>query len=139
MPPAVPAAPLKVTPPAARRSPGVCAHIRLDAEFQVGGRASRRQVTLNFSALVAVPPAVVTSMYPSWAPLGTFTLIDESESDLIFAVTPSMVTEVAPAKFVPVMVTTVPTAPDFGEKLVMVGAGGTTSKHSATAVSELAW
>jgi len=45
---------------------------------------------------------------------------------------PSMVIEVAPAKFVPVMVMTVPPAiePVLGEILVTVGAGGTVPLNS---------
>ena len=51
----------------------------------------------------------------------------------VAAATPLKVTEVAPVRFVPVMTTLVPTIPEAGVKLVIVGAG-ITVKEAAPAV-----
>jgi hypothetical protein len=47
---------------------------------------------------------------------------------LVEAVTPLNVTEPLPPKFVPVIVTTVPTGPELGERLVIEGGGKVTVK-----------
>lgn len=78
---------------------------------------------VKFALLVAVPPGVVTAMGPAVARLGTVAVICVPESTVNDATTPLKVTEVAPVKFVPVIVTCVPTTPLSGEKLTMVGAG----------------
>ena len=62
-------------------------------------------VTLNLVALVAVPPGVVTLILPVFAPEGTLTLILIAVSEVIGATFPPMVTFVAAARLVPVMVT----------------------------------
>ncbi len=78
-------------------------------------------VTLNFVALVAVPPAVVTVILPVVAPAGTVVTIWVAVLDVIVAVVPLNFTEVAPVRFVPVMVTVVPTGPELGLNDVIVG------------------
>src|SRR2546426_1392329 len=79
-------------------------------------------MTVNALELVAVPPAVVTLSGPAVAPLGTVAWIAVAELTVKFALTPLNVTAVAPVKFVPLIVTLVPTGPLVGAKLVIVGA-----------------
>ena len=78
-----------------------------------------------FAALV--PPDVVTrtDAVPA-VPVGTVALIEVELTTLkLVAAAPPMVTALAPVKFVPVIVITVPPSvvPVEGETLVMVGAG----------------
>ncbi len=73
--------------------------------------------------LVTVPPGVVMLITPVLAPLGTVMLTVPSRFTVKVAATPPMLTLLAPVRFVPVTVMTVPAAPEAGEKLVMVGAG----------------
>jgi hypothetical protein len=80
-------------------------------------------VIVKLLALVAVPSGVVTLMGPVVAPLGTVAVIDVAEFTVKLALVPLNATAVAPAKFMPVIVTLVPTGPPVGEKLVIVGAG----------------
>lgn len=81
-------------------------------------------VTVKFVELVAVPPPVVTLHAPVEAPDGTVAEICVAELTVkVAAVAPSL-TDVAPLKFVPVIVTLVLTGPLDGLKLVIVGAGG---------------
>ena len=72
--------------------------------------------------LVADPPAVVTVIFPVLAPLGTVavTLLSELTMNVV-AFTPPKVTFVVCVRPVPLMVTTVPTLPLDGEKLLIVG------------------
>jgi len=81
-------------------------------------------VTSKLDELVAVPPAVVTSIGPSVAPLGTVAVIDVADSTVKDALVPLNVTDDAPVKFVPVIVTPVPTGPLVGVNDEMVGADG---------------
>ncbi len=81
--------------------------------------------TVNALELVAVPPAVVTLIGPVVVPADTVARIDVAEVTVKLALTELKVTEVAPLKFVPLMVTLVPTGPLVGAKLVIVG-GSTT-------------
>ena len=67
------------------------------------------------------PPGVITSIVPVVAPLGTSTLILVAVSFVMVPATPLKVTELAPKRLVPLMVTTVPTGPPVGVKVVMVG------------------
>ncbi len=69
-----------------------------------------------------VPPAVVTESVPLVAPVGTVMLIEVAESTLITTLVVPMVAAVTPPRLVPVMVMTVPTAPEAGVKLVIWGA-----------------
>jgi hypothetical protein len=72
--------------------------------------------------LVAVPAEVVTEIGPVVAPIGTlaFTMVAELITTAL-AVTPLNFTTAPEMKLVPLIVTTVPTAPEVGEKLVIVG------------------
>jgi len=78
--------------------------------------------TVKLAADVAVPEGVVTEIVPVVAPEGTvavicvelFTVNEE-------ATVPLNLTVVAPVRFVPVIVTFVPTHPLVGVKLVIVG------------------
>jgi hypothetical protein len=83
----------------------------------VGGLAT----TVKLLALVAVPPGVVTLIGPVVAPVGTVACIAVAELTTKLALTPLQVTAVAPVKFVPLIVTLVPTGPLVGVKLVIVG------------------
>jgi hypothetical protein len=77
--------------------------------------------TLNVATLRPVPPGVVTPICPVCAAAGTaaFTCVAVT---LVGAVaTPPNDTAVAPLRFVPVTVTTVPTAPEAGVKLETAG------------------
>src|SRR5438128_10636419 len=64
---------------------------------------------------------VVTLIGPVVAPLGRVVAIEVDEFTVKLAATPLMVTDVTPVKFVPAIVTLVPTGPLVGEKLVIVG------------------
>lgn len=81
--------------------------------------------TRNDRELVAVPAGVVTAIGPVLALLGTVALIDVSEvTEDVAAATPLNVTEVAPVKCVPVIVTAVPTGPLVGVNDEIVGTPG---------------
>jgi hypothetical protein len=83
--------------------------------------------TVNEEVLTAVPPGVTTLTVPLVAPAGTDAVI-EVELTTLNDVTdvPLNFTAVAPVKFVPVIVTVVPTGPDVGVKEEMVGEGSVT-------------
>ena len=78
-------------------------------------------LTVNVPALVAVPPAVVTPIFPVDASAGTFALICVAVLDVTVAGVPLNVTDVAFARFVPLIVTFAPTMPFAGVKLVTRG------------------
>jgi hypothetical protein len=82
-------------------------------------------VTVKFVALVAVPPGVVTVIFPVTAPLGTVVeiCVPEGFTENEVAATPPNFTAVAPARPVPLIVTEVPTGPLDGENDEIVGAG----------------
>ena len=77
------------------------------------------------TTLMALPPGVVTEIGPLLAPFGTVAVIVCESTTVKTAVLPPNITLVAPVKFVPVIVTCVPTGPLGGVKLVIVGAGMT--------------
>jgi hypothetical protein len=79
------------------------------------------EVTVKLFALVAAPPGVVTFRGPVVAPAGTVAWIAVAEVTVKLAFTPLNVTAVAPLKFVPLIVTLVPTGPLAGVKPVIVG------------------
>jgi hypothetical protein len=81
-------------------------------------------VTRKDRELVAVPPAVVTTIEPVRAPVGTVAVSEVFETTVNVAVVPPNVTLVAPVKLEPVIVTFVPTGPLVGVKDEIVGAGG---------------
>src|SRR2546428_3000493 len=88
----------------------------------------RVAVTVKLLALVAVPPEVVTLSGPVVAPLGTVATIEVEEVTVKLALVPLKRTAVAPVKFVPLIVTLVPTGPLVGVKLVIVGGLAVTVK-----------
>src|SRR6185503_10485226 len=89
-------------------------------------------ITVKLAALVAVPPGVVTLSGPVVAPAGTVAWIAVAEvTEKLDALTPLNATAVAPVKFVPLIVTLVPTGPLAGAKLVIVGALDDTVKLAA--------
>jgi hypothetical protein len=81
--------------------------------------------TVKLVELVAVPPGVVTLIFPVVVPVGTVVAIDVAVTVPRVAAVPLNFTLVAPERFVPVMVTGVPTPPLVGVKLVIVGAATT--------------
>jgi hypothetical protein len=85
-------------------------------------------VTVKLPELVAVPFGVVTEIGPLVAPLGTTAVIWPSELRVKVAETPLNLTEVAPVKFLPPIVTLAPTAPLPGLKPVIDGSGTVTVK-----------
>ena len=86
---------------------------------------------MNAPAVVAVPPAVVTDTFAAPAgPAGVVTVNDVAEFAVIDPAAPANVADVAPDRFVPVIVTLVPpdVGPDEGETDVMVGADAGAAK-----------
>ena len=73
------------------------------------------------TSLVAVPPGVTTLIGPVMAPMGTVVTIDVGEGVVNLARTPLKLTDVAPSRFEPVMVTRAPVNPVAG---VTGGDGG---------------
>jgi hypothetical protein len=93
-------------------------------------------VTVKLTPLLAVPPTVTTTV-PVVAPAGTGTTMLVALQLVGVAVVPLNLTVLLPCvapKFVPVMVTGVPTNPDVGFRLVMLGAGVALFTLIATAV-----
>src|SRR5260370_36450986 len=85
---------------------------------------------MKFTPLPAIPPTVTTTL-PVVAPLGTVTAMRVAFQFAGVALVPWNVTVLVPCvepKFVPVMVTAVPTTPEVGFRLVMFGAGVLTVK-----------
>jgi hypothetical protein len=78
-------------------------------------------VTVKLVALVAVPSSVVTTRRPVVAPKGTVVVTVPGLLTVNVAAVPLNETAVAPVKFVPVMVTPVPTGPLAGAKEDMAG------------------
>ena len=94
--------------------------------------------TVNPAALVALPPGVVTVIAPVVAPGGTVAVSCVSEATVKPAArAPLKRTAVAPLKPVPVMVTSVPTGPEAGRKLVTVRDGVTLSTVKLAALVAL--
>ena len=73
------------------------------------------------------PPGVFTVIVPVPAPVGTVTVscVPAALTEYVVALALWNRTRVAPVKFVPVMVMTVPTGPEVGVNDVMVGGGMT--------------
>ncbi len=92
-------------------------------------------VTVKTFELAAVPPGVVTRISPVSAPKGTVAVIFVAETTVKVADLNRKVTEVAPVKFVPFIVTTVPTGPLVGENDVMVGAAAAVTVKSFALVA----
>src|SRR6266481_902341 len=90
------------------------------------------EVTLKFIPLLAAPPTVTTT-FPVEAPLGTGTTMLVALQLVGVAAIPLNFTVLVPCvvpKFAPAIVTGVPTAPDVGFRLVMLGGGGVTTKFT---------
>jgi hypothetical protein len=89
----------------------------------VGDRVVMLGATLKLDPLLALPLTVTTTL-PLVAPEGTVATIDVGLQPVAVAAVPSNVTVLVPwiaAKFVPVIVTDVPTGPELGDKAVMLG------------------
>ena len=84
--------------------------------------------TVNDDPLLDTPLTVTTTL-PVVAPVGTVATIEVAlQLPIVVAVVPLNFTVLEPCvepKFVPVIVTDAPTAPDVGDKLVMLGVGST--------------
>jgi hypothetical protein len=80
--------------------------------------------TVNDDPLLATP-LTVTTTFPVVAPVGTVATIDVAlQLPIVVAVVPLNFTVLVPGvdpKFVPVIVTDAPTAPDVGDRLVILG------------------
>src|SRR3989454_351287 len=90
-------------------------------------------VTVKLKPLLATPPTVTTT-FPVVAPAGTGTTMLVALQLVAVAVVPLNLTLLDPCvapKFAPAIVTEVPTNPDVGFKLVMLGAGTVTVKLTA--------
>jgi hypothetical protein len=85
----------------------------------VGGVVSL--TTVKLPTLLVVPAEVMTLIEPVVAPAGTVAVIVVAEPTVKAALVPLNSTAVAPVKFVPLIVTLVPTRPLVGVKLVIVG------------------
>ena len=79
-------------------------------------------VTVKLLEEVAVPCAVVTEILPVVALVGTAAVIWVELLTVNAAESELTATAVTPEKLLPVMVTEVPTGPDAGVKLAIVGA-----------------
>src|SRR5260370_2950888 len=87
-------------------------------------------VTVKLPPLLAAPPTVTTT-FPVVAPAGTVAVMLVALHAVAVAATPLNATVFVPCvapKFAPLIVTDVPTNPDAGFKLVMLGAGTVTVK-----------
>ena len=94
-------------------------------------------VTVKLTPALATPPAAVTTTLPVVAPVGTtaVTLV-LLHGPIVVAAMPLKVTVPFPwlaPKFVPVITTEVPTGPDVGARLMMLGAGTTVNPTPALA------
>ena len=92
--------------------------------------AGNATVTVKGKPLLAMPPTV-TRTEPVVAPLGTGTLMLVPFQLVGVATVPLNVTELVPCvvpKFAPANVTAVPTVPDVGLRLVMLGGDAVTVK-----------
>ena len=82
------------------------------------------EITLKLTALLVTPPTA-TATFPVVAPFGTDTTMLVALQLVGVPVVPLNLTRLVPwldPKFVPVIVTVVPTAPEVGDTLVMLGA-----------------
>src|SRR3954452_16213032 len=91
-------------------------------------------VSVKSRRLAPVPPGVVTATGPVVAALGTTASISMSDTSLNVAAWPPKVTEDAPVKPVPVMVTDVPTGPLSGRNAATTGVGGAVTVKSTRLV-----
>jgi hypothetical protein len=80
--------------------------------------------TVNTLPLLATPPTVTTTL-PVVAPVGTVATMEVALQLVVVAVVVLNFTVPVVPKFVPVIVTEAPTAPEVGDRLVMLGVGRT--------------
>jgi len=102
----------------------------LAGEVMVTTGAVVSAVTVKFTPLLATPPTVTTTL-PVVAPAGTGALMLVALQLVGVAVVPLNFTVLVPCiapKFAPAIVTGVPTNPEVGFKLAMLGAGTVTVK-----------
>jgi hypothetical protein len=90
---------------------------------------------VKLTPLLATPPTVTTTV-PVVAPVGTVVTMVVEFQLVVVVVVPLNFTVPEDPKFVPVIFTAVPTAPDVGDRLVMFGAGDTATNKI---VSEMDW
>src|SRR5919108_3896161 len=107
-----PVAPPKALPPIVTFAP---------TEAEPGEKPATRGVTSRVAALVAVPPEVVTVIWPSVALAGTVSRSWVRERTLKPALTPCTLTALTPPKPVPSTTTGLPGAAAPGAKPVIVG------------------
>jgi hypothetical protein len=81
-----------------------------------------KPATMKRVELVPVPAGVLAAILPVLARVGTVAVIRVEELTVKVADLPLKVTEVAPVKLPPVIVTSVPALPLAGVKLVIQGA-----------------
>src|SRR5690242_7648960 len=87
------------------------------------GHPPKPVVTVKFTPLLATPETVTTT-FPLLAPAGTAaTMVVEFQLVGIAATVLNVTLPGAAPKFMPVIVTEVPTGPELGDKPVIVGAG----------------
>lgn len=94
--------------------------------------------TVKFDPALATPVTVTTTL-PVVAPVGTGTVIELAPQLVGVATVPLKVTVLVPCvapKLLPAMVTDVPTAPEVGDKLVMLGVGNTVKPTPLLATPE---
>ena len=91
-------------------------------------------MTVKEEALVPVTDDAVTLMVPDVAPAGTVAVTLVSDTKVKAAETPWNFTALAPVKFAPLIVTSVPTGPDAGVKLEMEGTRENGVELVATAI-----
>jgi hypothetical protein len=90
-------------------------------------------VTVKFCPLLGTALTVTTTL-PVVAPVGTGAKIKVAFQPLGVAIVPLNVTVLEPwvdPKFVPAIITNVPTPPDVGDKLVILGVGNTANDTPA--------
>ena len=126
-----PATPLKVTVLVPWLDPNLDPEMVTDvpAAPDAGDRLEMlgASMTVKLTPVLATPPTVTTTL-PVLAPEGTGVWIDVALQLVGVAVIPLNVTVLPPCvapKFVPDIVTTVPTAPEVGDRLEIVGLGAT--------------
>ena len=119
---------MKVTEPVAEELEIVAVRVVDAPKVMVEGEAATevvvgRGLIVKFTPLLGVEFTFTTTL-PVVAPVGTGTTILLALQLVGIAVTPLKVTELPPwldPKFDPLIVTTVPTAPDVGDTLVILG------------------
>jgi hypothetical protein len=100
----------------------------------LGGVVSAVVCTVKLTPLLAAPPTVTTTL-PVVAPVGTGAAMLVALQFVAVAATPLNVTALVPCvapKFAPLIVTDVPTAPDVGFRLVMLGTAAVLLTFTAT-------